>query len=60
MIIYFKKLDNQYLISTTETLEDVIEFVSKNIINKYYDGLIKKYIRENIINIKDNKIVEIF
>lgn len=47
-IIYFKERENQYVISSTETLEDAIEFVSKSLIDKYYDGSIENYINENI------------
>lgn len=60
-IIYFKENENQYIVSTTETLEDVIEFVSKAIVDNYYEGSIKNYIKDNIVNIKDEEnIKEVF
>ena len=60
-IIYFKENEDQYIVSTTETLEDVIEFVSKAIVDNYYEGSIVKYIKENIVNIKDEEnIKEVF
>ena len=48
-IIYYKDEGYQYVISTTDTLEDAIEFVSERIIYDYYDGSIEEYIKD-IIN----------
>lgn len=56
-IIYFKKRENQYVVSSTETLEDTIVFVSKDVIDTYYDGSIENYIKDNVSQCSEIKEV---
>lgn len=48
--LYYKEVNNDYLISCDDTFIDIIERVQKSIVNLYYDSDIKEYIKDNISN----------
>lgn len=50
IIIYYKLKNNRYMISTVKDFSDVLDLISENVISDFYNGDIKKYIKENCCN----------